>query len=272
MGEHDLATLQRFMTDVLQRPGPLGNNLAAEASALVVPSARGMSPVERLEVYRDQFWLRHLHNLADDFPTLAWAIGGAGAFAVLATEYLRARPPSTWDLQRLGASLPEFVLGHERLGRDEVACDAARLDWAFMEIFDAPDAPAFNPRVLATTPEDAWPEARVHLRPALRTLALGSPLTVVRDALEAAGDGVERPGPSATHVVVWRDAAYFSQSAVIEWAPFALLERLSRGEALGAACEAVALESGDEAGVANHVGAWFQDWVQRGWLSGVTLA
>jgi len=33
----------------------------------------------------------------------------------------------------------------------------------------------------------------------------------------------------------------------------------------------VALENGDEAGVADQVGAWFQEWVQRGWLSGVTL-
>jgi hypothetical protein len=71
--------------------------------------------------------------------------------------------------------------------------------------------------------------------------------------------------------VVWRDAACFLRSAAIEPAPHALLVRLARGEALGAACEAVALESGDHAGVADHVGAWFQDWVQRGWLSGVTV-
>jgi hypothetical protein len=272
MGERDLANLQRFMAWALQRPTPLGVDLAPEIEALVVPSARGMKPTDRLEVYRDQFWLRHLRNLADDFPTLAWAIGGADAFAALAGEYLRACPPSTWDLQRLGASMPAFVAGHGRLGSDEVACDAARLDWAFMEIFDAPDAPAFDPRVLAATPEDAWPAARVHLRPALRTLVLGSPLLEVRDALKAAGQSIDRPGSSATRAVVWRDAACFPRSAAVEPAPFALLVRLSRGEALGAACEAVVLESGAEAAVADHVGEWFQDWVQRGWLSGVTLA
>jgi hypothetical protein len=271
MGERDLASLQRFVTGVLQRPAPLGGDLASEASALVVPSARGMSPVERLEVYRDQFWLRHVRNLADDFPTLAWAIGGADPFAALAADYLRACPPSTWDLQRLGASMPAFVAAHEHLGSDEVACDAARLDWAFMEIFDAPDAPPFDPRILAATPEDAWPAARVQLRPALRMLVLVSPLLPVRDALKAAASGLERPGRSATHAVVWRDQGCFLRSATIEPAPFALLERLSRGEALGAACEAVATDS-PEAAVADHLGQWFQDWVQRGWLSRVTLA
>ncbi len=272
MGERDLASLQRFVTGLLQRPAPLGGDLAPEASALVVPSARGMSPVERLEVYRDQFWLRHLCNLADDFPTLAWAIGGADAFAALAADYLRACPPTTWDLQRLGASMPAFVAAHDHHGSDRLACDAARLDWAFMEIFDAPDAPTFDPRILAATPEDAWPAAHVHLHPAVRTLVLGSPLLLVRDALKAGASGLERPAPSATHAVVWRDQACFLRSAAIEPAPFALLARLSRGEALGAACEAVATESGAEAAVADHLGQWFQDWVQRGWLSGVTLA
>jgi len=235
MGERDLASLQRFMAGALQRPAPLGIDLAPEVESLVAPSARGMTPTERLEVYRDQFWVRHLQNLADDFPTLAWAIGGADAFAALAGDYLRASPPSTWDLQRLGAAMPMFVAGHERLGSDEVARDAARLDWAFMEIFDAPDAPPFDPRVLAATPEDAWPGARVHLHPALRTLVLGSPLLEVRDALKAAGREPERPAPSATHAVVWRDAACFPRGAAIEPAPHALLVRLARGEALGAA-------------------------------------
>jgi hypothetical protein len=272
MGERDLARLQRFVTDALQRPAPLGGELAPQVDALVVPSTRGMTPTERLEVYRDQFWLRHLRNLADDFPTLAWAIGGAGSFAELAGEYLRAFPPRTWDLQRLGASMPEFVARHARLGYDAVAGDAARLDWAFMEIFDAPDAPAFDPRVLASTPEDAWPGAHVQLHPALRALVLGSPLLGVRDALKSGDAAVARPPPATTHAIVWRDAGCFPRSVAIDPSPFALLVRLSRGEALGAACEAVALESGAEAAVADHVGAWFQDWVQRGWLSGVTVA
>jgi hypothetical protein len=275
MGQRDVTGLlqvQRFVADALQRPAPLDGQLAAQVDALVVPSARGMSPTERLEVYRDQFWIRHLRNLADDFPTLAWALGGAAAFTDLAGEFLRACPPRTWDLQRLGASMPAFVADHPRLGGDVTARDAARLDWAFMDIFDAPDAAPFDPRVLASTPEDAWPGARVQLHPAVRLLALGSPLLGVRDALKSeASAQPDRPAPAATPVVVWRDAACFPRSVAIEAAPFALLLRLSRGEALGAACEAVALESGPDAAVADHVGAWFQDWVQRGWLSRVIV-
>jgi len=271
MGERDLAGLQRLVVGVLQRPAPLGADMAPQADALVLPSARGMTPTDRLEVYRDQFWIRHLRNLADDYPTLAWALGGAETFADLAGEYLRAHPPRTWDLQRLGASMPEHVEHHARLGSDATAVDAARVDWAFMEVFDAPDATPFDPRVLASTPEDKWPGARVELSPALRTLALRSDLLPVRDALEAGDPPPPRPSPSIGHAVVWRDAACFLRSVAVEGPAFALLVRLSKGEALGAACEAVALEAGSEVAVADQVGPWFQDWVQRGWVSRVIV-
>jgi hypothetical protein len=52
---------------------------------------------------------------------------------------------------------------------------------------------------------------------------------------------------------------------------WALLVRLSKGEALGAACEAVALEAGPDVPVADRVGPWFQEWVQRGWVSRVVV-
>lgn len=272
MGERDLAGVQRFVADAVQRPAPLtaGGDLAAQVEQLVVPSVRGMTPADRLEVYREQFWIRHLKSVADDFPTLTWALGGAEAFEALAREYLLARPPSTWDLQRLGARMPAFVQEHATRGRDALACDAARLDWAFMEVFDAPDAPPFDPRVLAATPEDAWPAARVHMHPATRAIAMGFPLLEVRDALKAGSPGGERPPPAPTHVVVWRDAACFSRSVAIEPAAYALFTRLAAGEPLGAACEAVARDTGlAEAEIGERVGAWFQEWTQRGWVNRV---
>ena len=270
----DLASVQRFFTSAVQRPAPLAEEgeLAPQVQVLVVPSARGMTPSDRLEVYREQFWLRHVKSVAEDFPTLAWALGGAGVFADLAREYLRARPPSTWDLQRLGAGMPALVKEHAKHGADALACDAARLDWAFMEVFDAPDAPAFDPRVLAATPEDAWPAARVHMHPALRALTLGFPLIEVRETLKAGAPGGDRPLPAPTHVVVWRDAACFSRAVAIERAAHELLARLAAGEPLGAACEAVGAHAGlSEADIGARVGTWFQEWTQRGWVSRVVL-
>ena len=263
MGDGQLEQLQRFVVDAIRGgASPVESNHVKE-------SARGMTPAERVEVYREQFHLRHLKNVADDYPTLAWAIGGADAFAVLATEYLVAHPPRTWDLQRLGADMPQFVERHAKWGSSAHACDAARLDWAFMEIFDAPDAPPFDTSVLASTPEDRWPEARIELLPALRLVAMQSVLQEVRDAVRAGKQPAESP-QAETRVVVWRDKACFLRHVAIDSGAFDLLRRLRDGDPLGSACEAAARAAGEDATrFGERVGAWFAEWTANAWIARV---
>jgi hypothetical protein len=263
VGHGDLEQLQRFVVDAIRGgPSPVEPEHVKE-------SVRGMTPADRVEVYREQFRLRHLKNLADDYPTLAWTIGGAEAFASLATEYLVAHPPRTWDLQRLGADMPRFVSAHARWGADESACDAARLDWAFMEIFDAPDAPPFDTSLLASTPEDRWPSARIEPLPALRLVAMQSALHDVREALKLGAETVTPPR-AVTRVAVWRDGACFLRSTAIEPGAFDLLARLRDGDPLGPACEDAARAAGEDATrFGERVGTWFQEWTSRGWIARV---
>lgn len=273
MGGGDLAKLQGLVARAVRAAEgePAGAAIpdVREAASLVRPSHRGLAPGDRLEIYREQYWLRHLANLDEDYPTLTWVLGGQDAFHALAKEYLEAFPPRTWDLQRLGADLPAFVAAHARLGRDSLACDAARLDWAFMEAFDAPDSAPFDPRVLASTPEDAWPGARIDLHASLRTLSLAHPVHELRLAV-LRGTGAERPTATPTCVAVHRDAANVLRSLSIEPLALALLDALRAGTPLGEACELVARASGkDSLDVGAELGGWFQQWTACGWIRAV---
>ena len=111
MASGDLGDLQRRVTDLVREVTPLPEraDLAADVDAIALPGPRGMTPRDRLEVYRATFWWRHLASLEEDFPTLIAVLGGKEAFRRLASGYLAAFPPRTWDLQRLGADLPAFV-------------------------------------------------------------------------------------------------------------------------------------------------------------------
>lgn len=267
MAQRDLAALQRFVTDVVRLGRPVAEHpeVALEVDAVALPSPRGMTPRDRLEVYREMFWWRHLASLQEDFPTLTRIVGGEDAFRALSTEYLAAFPPRTWDLQRLGADVPAFVAAHPRWKLEPLARDAARLDWAFMEAFDAPDAPPFDPRVLASAPEDAWPGARVAFHPSLRLLALDHPAQDLR-----ADPTAPLPAPSPTHVVVYRDSGCFLRAAPVEAPAFALLEALGAGAPLGEACETCARAvSQDPLDVGARLGGWFQQWTALGWVSTV---
>jgi hypothetical protein len=229
-----------------------------------------MTAAERVEIYREQFWLRHLSNLEEDYPTLACVIGAA-ALRELATDYLCAFPPSTWNLERLGKDLPSF-LARAHPEHSELAVDAARLDWAFMEAFGAPDAPPFDDRALASTPEDAWPGVRVVFHPSLSPLALAYPVHELREAIQR-GASPHRPAPSDTRLVVWRDPGCYLRSAPVEPQAFDLLCALRDGAPLGEACEQIAAADPAkmEAELGPRIAGWFQQWTASAWVSAVRL-
>jgi len=148
--------------------------------------------------------------------------------------------------------------------------EAMRLDWAFMEAFDAPAAPPFDPASIASAPEDAWPAATIVFDPSVRPVALSWPLHETRAAIRAKS-APARPEPRDAFVVVWRGRESLHH-AEIERDAFALLEALRAGAQLGAACEAVARATGaDVAELGPKVGAWFAEWTSRGWVSAVRL-
>jgi hypothetical protein len=267
----DLGDLQRLVTDLVRGATPLPErpDLAAGVDAIALPGPRGMTPRDRLEVYRATFWWRHVASLEEDFPTLIAVLAGKQAFHRLASEYLTAFPPRTWDLQRLGADLPGFVASRSPWSDDPLAGDAACLDWAFMEAFDASDAPPFDPRVIAAAPEEAWPAAHVAFHPSVRPLALRHPVHELREAVRR-GDAPARPGSVPTPLIVHRDAACFLHVVQVEPPALALLQSLRDGAPLGDACEACArTTSQDPLDVGARLGGWFQDWTARGWVVAV---
>jgi hypothetical protein len=265
-----LASLQEAMAEAIRNVLPCAQDDRAGAVLdLVAPSHRGMRPIDRLEVYREQFWLRHLSNLEEDYPTVV-AVLGAPAFRELTTQFLRAVPPRTWNLERLGEDLPSFMQDDARRPElSELARDSARLDWAFMEAFGAPDVPPFDERVLALTAEDRWPFARIALTPSVRTLALSYAVHELREQLQKGAPA----GPARearTHLVVWRDRACYLRAIPVDPAALELLDLLSAGTPLGASCERVAqsLELG-EAELGPRIAQWFQQWTANGWLRSI---
>jgi hypothetical protein len=88
------------------------------------------------------------------------------------------------------------------------AADLAALEWALVEVFDAPDAPLLERSALAALQPDDWPGLRFSLAPAQRLLDLAWPVQRLRDAWSA---DLPLPtiGACATCVLVYRreDAA-----------------------------------------------------------------
>jgi len=127
--------------------------------------------LDRLDIYANMYFYRLLDCLAEDFPRVVEAIG-RDRFHNLATDYLLAHPSASPSLRLLGRQLPEFAKAHEIAGEFPYVADLARLDWARVDVFDAPDVPALTREALASLPGDRAGDVRFKLIPGFRLLRL----------------------------------------------------------------------------------------------------
>jgi hypothetical protein len=264
-----LSDVQAHIGKALVRTAPIDDDAAlADATRRIVAPGVRLSPVQQLEIYREQFWLRHIGAMKEDFVTLHHLLGQDG-FRVLSERYLAAHPPASFTLRDLGDRFADFVRTSEPWASDPLLHDCARLEWAFVEAFDAKDAPPLDPVSIAEAPEEAWGNAKVVLHPSVHLVAMAFPAHVFRAEVRDEKKP-KRPAPAATHVVVYRGPEKLMYIA-IEPLAFELLARLAKGVPLAAACEEAAAEAGvsDAAELETKVGAWFQAWAAYGWVSRV---
>jgi hypothetical protein len=268
-----LAATQGVLADVLRRAVSLKEDPSdLSASERIAAGNDRLSPVEQVDIYRQQFWLRHVDAVRDDFTSidhLMTAEGDEDGFDRLVRAFLSACPSSSYTLRDLGIGMPEFLARTAPWSSDAFVADLARVEWAFVEAFDGPDAPPFDPMTIAGVEEDAWPAARIVLHPALQRLSLDHPAHDYRIAARK-DEKPTRPEPRRCHAVVYRGPELLHCLEIGADAA-AMLEELARGTTLGEACERAAATSGVElTEFQGKLAAWFSEWTSLGWIRAVT--
>jgi hypothetical protein len=222
---------------------PHGRGLAA-----VVRGDGALSPVRRLTVYANAYFHRIHDALAEDFAALQAALG-RDLFHDLVTLYLVAHPSRRPSLRDVGERLPGFLSGEAAAAplRERVpwAGDLARLEWALVDAFDAPDAAALSRDALAGLAPEAWEGLRLRFQPALCVLDLAWRVRALREAWDRGDDVVAAAAERDPEtLVVWRaDERVRYRRAEPDEARLLALAR--RGEPFGALCLAVAARRGE---------------------------
>lgn len=264
----DLATMQAALAELMRRSASLMGDPAAGAVATKIAAGNArLTPVEQVDIYREQFFLRHVDVLREDFRSIEHLLGDE-AFEELSKVYLAAVPPTSYSLRDLGHGMARFVAEHEPWSSDPLVADLARTEWAFVEAFDAPDAPPLDVASIADVPEEAWPGARMVFHPAVQRVALRYAAHDYRIAVRK-DEHPERPEAKPAYVVVYRghDALKYID---VDADAYALLDELMRGTRLGEACERAAQKSGASLDTFQaKLGVWFQEWTTFGWISRV---
>lgn len=266
-----LSELQLRMACALRerRALPSDPEWAAFASEHLTGSAR-LSPVEQLEIYREQFWLRHTSSLVEDFPGVSGILGQTD-WEKLAERYLTEVMPVSYTLRDLGAELPSVIERATWLPHQALCLDMARLELAYIEVFDAPDLPPLAPERLAAIPEESLGDARLAIAPSVRLLEVKYPVADLRRRLRAEDDEpVAIPDAAPQRLVIYRRDRRLWDMPVSAVA-FDLLRHLAAGKSLGAAAELVVTSAEAESELTRSIGSWLAEWTGKGLISDVRL-
>ncbi len=285
----DLESLQREMAAAVMQPltknenmrstAPDGRPMAEVAASFIAPNSR-LTAFERLEIYNRQYWYRVLGALAEDFAALR-ALVGEKRFEALSIAYLTQHPSRSFTLRNLGSKLPEWLAAHpEQTGRrNRLALDLARMEWAFVEAFDAAERQPLTQRQIVALQADSL----LALQPCLQLVALSYPADDLvlelhkREKRQTSEAGVAhddsgeevaipilrlRPTWLAVHRVDF--SVYYRRIAREE---FQTLIALRDGRSLGEALEAGFLGSRiPQRERPKHVQQWFGCWAELGWI------
>lgn len=288
-----LTELQHWLLHQLTRPVRLRTEASAvEAANRYLAPCGSLAPAEQLEVYRRQFWLRHTAALLEDYPALSRLLGQR-EWELLVESYLRELPRS-WTLRDLGAGMAEHIRQRSSTPRQALCVDMARLEWAYVEVFDAPFSPALDPIRLQRLNANQWLEVKIQLAPTLRLLRLSYPVAELRAELrgtcpspprhaqaqrgwrEVPGDFSPEtsasPVPSTHDLVVFRDRHLRLSYRRIGELEAKLMQKLEKDPGLVSACEQLVAQTPEaEAPLEQHVGRWLANWAQSDWLANVDV-
>ena len=213
----------------------------------------------RLGVYGDGYVWRLRDVLREDFPRLA-ALLGTDRFDQLVQDYLTAHPSHHPSVHHLGRAMAGFI----RRQVDVAPClaDLARLEWARIEAFDAPDAEPVSPDVLRAVPPETWPRTYLVPIPALEVLRVRWP---VHELWSGADPATIRAAPTALRV--WRAGDDTVYHAAMEPRAADALDRLIAGAPFGLICWAFA--DLPPAQAAREVAALLRRWLEDGLIAQV---
>jgi hypothetical protein len=267
----------------MQRTAPGGGAMRGYAARYIKPNDR-LTSFERLGIYNRQYWWRLLSNMNEDFPGLR-AILGDRQFEAMSRAYLCECPSRSFTLRNLGKQLEPWLRKRSEWlrGKERLALDMVRLEWADIEAFDGEARPALRAQDLAGM---AVPELRLGLQPYVQLLELHYPVDHLLLETKDGGDESSDFASNAFHarkkrkkvgaVAKLKPAQIFLGVHRVDFSvyfrrigpeQYFLLTALRKGEGLQPAIEKAFLKSSiPRAERAPSVQHCFQTWATLGWF------
>lgn len=276
----DVARIQAWMQAVITHPSGIRAGIVSDAARQeidtpfediekIVSPSKALTGAERLMIYSRSYHARLLECFRAEFPCLLHALGKA-VFDDFVIEYLKQYPPESYTLHDVGKGFPRFLAETRPEGDTwpDFIIDLARLERAFIEVFDGPGSEGqrlASAGQISELDDERFEQLRLAPVACLRLMAFRYPVLSYFNGVRENKEPC-LPEPSDTFLAVNRNdyRIHFSplsclQHAVLE----SLVAGLGVGDALTRAAERAA---SDRKQLAARVRGWLRDWVDGGFF------
>ncbi len=230
----------------------------------LIKSDERLAAEDRLDVYANAYFYRIHDVLAEDFPTLASALGEED-FHDLVTSYLAVHPSESPSLRWIGDRLSGFLADHDAAASIRAKCpfaaDLATYEWATQAVFDARDTEAVRREDLAAVPPEDWDTISIQLCPSVRLLHLDWPVQRLRTA-HREEQQLPDLDPEPTALCLWRHDERVVHRE-LDPPESRALGVTNPGTDFGSLCVVVAEDVGEDEAPALTAG-WLARWVDDG--------
>jgi hypothetical protein len=252
-----------FFRSIAASPGPSAAETFDTALLQVVDGRAPLGAADRLDIYAQMYWARLHDVLLEDFPRVA-TILGSERFGAAVRAYLARNPSRHPSVRHVGGSFAQFLAETPDQELPFVA-DLARLEWARLAAFDAPNVQPLRLDDLRAVAPEEWPFLTFRLVPAVQLLHSAWPVHELWAAGGAGGAPVD-VRPSRTAVRVWRER-FLVYQATMDIEEQLALGRVVCGEPFASVCAALgSVMSAEEA--AGEAARLLLRWIEDGILAG----
>jgi Putative DNA-binding domain len=280
-----LKRTQQWFASIITRPvdeenrinpiSPTKKPMEEEAAYYIVPSPT-LRPVQRIQIYNQQYWWRLLNTLQDVFPCVVRLFGYHDFNLKIGIPYLVKYPPRHWSLTFLGDYLPQWVKEDYREEDKTLVYDSVKVDWAFGRSFLAPQlAPIDTSNFSSDVGMSALLTKKLYLQPNVFLFEMNWDMFQFRTEFLKQepeywidNDFPELPKDRKYFFVLYRNRKNDISWKEISEGEYRLLTLFQKGMTIEKACQWLEKQEGplyDAAMKQLHL--WFQEWTIRGWLS-----
>ena len=163
----------------------LAHALRDQAAPIRHVCARGLDPVRRVQVYRNNMQSALTAALRSVYPVTERLVGEQ-FFAAAAREYIRSNPSHSGNIQDYGGAFPVFLQGFAPAAALAYLPDVAALEWRRLQTALGPPHTPMDVTALAAVPAELQPELHFRHQPAARAFCSSHPILSIWEFCQSA--------------------------------------------------------------------------------------